>query len=185
MLLQTSSRLLPNTNTAVKLFFTGATVGPLIDTLHNQCLLEYTVLPIDIHFAFPANEVPPLVAFSASSSWLIPPLLGVSYVILGGVLPRLIKAVVLSSFSFSSGSLPVASRVDARQQLHEPIRRKLSLTAIIAVLSTAMIIRLSEYLQTTYTATTNGEYATYNLMIMSVLALAQWTVLGKNLITRK
>jgi len=179
MLLQTSSRLLPNINTAVKLFLTGATVGPLIDTLHNQCLLEYTVLPIEVHFAFPANEVPPLIAFSASSSWLIPPLLGVSYVILGGFLPRFMQAVVQSSSSSSSGSIPVASGVGKRQQLHEPIRKKLSLTAIIAVLSTAMIIRLSEYLQTTYTASTNSEYATYNLMIMFVLALAQWMVLDR------
>ncbi len=187
MLLRTSSRLFPNINTAAKLFLTGATVGPLIDTLHNQCLLKYTVLPINVHFSFPAGEVPPpLIAFSASSSWLIPPLLGVSYVILGGFLPRFINAVVLSSFSSSSdGITAVASGVGKRKQQTEPIRKKLSLktTAVIAVLSTAVIIRLSEYLQTTYAASTNSEHTTYNLMIMVIMALAQWMVLGKNTIT--
>jgi hypothetical protein len=129
-----------------------------------------------------AAEVPPIIVFSASSSWLIPPLLGISYVILGGFLPRVIKAALSSFLSSSvrSSSIPVAE-----QLLHEPIGKKLSLklTAIIAILSTAMIIRLSEYLQTTYTASTNSEYATYNLMIMFVMALAQWMVLGKTNIT--
>jgi hypothetical protein len=154
------------------LFLTGATVGPIIDTLHNQCLLEYTVLPIHAHFSllsFPTSDASPLIIGSANSSWLIPPLLGVSYVILGAFLPRWIEA---------------ASSLQPKHQAANKRRSNLSLkdTAILAVLSTATIVRLSEYLQTTYNTSMNDDYAVYNLMVMFILALVQWLVLGKRII---
>lgn len=34
--------------TVARLFVVGSTVGPIVDSLHNQCLLEYNVLPIKI-----------------------------------------------------------------------------------------------------------------------------------------
>jgi hypothetical protein len=171
MKVQSSTTLLPRGNTIASLFLTGATVGPIIDTLHNQCLLEYTVLPIHAHFSlpsFPTSDASPLIIGSASSSWLIPPLLGVSYVILGAFLPRWIEAT--SSFP-------------PKHQAANKRRSNLSLkdTAILAVLSTATIIRLSEYLQTTYNTSINDEYAVYNLMVMFILALVQWLVLGKRI----
>ncbi len=171
MKVQSSTTLLPRGNTIASLFLTGATVGPIIDTLHNQCLLEYTVLPIHAHFSlpsFPTSDASPLIIGSASSSWLIPPLLGVSYVILGAFLPRWIEA---------TSSLP-PKHLAANKR-----RSNLSLkdTAILAVLSTATIIRLSEYLQTTYNTSINDEYAVYNLMVMFILALVQWLVLGKRI----
>lgn len=155
------------------LCLTGASVGPIVDTLHNQCLLEYTVFPIQVHFSLPsflASDASSLIIGSASSSWLIPPLLGLSYVVLGGFLPRWIEAT-------SSLLLP---------RKHQPstVRKSnLSLkdTAVIAVLSTATIIRLSEYLQTTYNTSMNDEYALYNLMVMFTLAFVQWLVLGKKM----
>ena len=92
--------ILPRPGTASKLFLTGATVGPLVDSIHNQCLLQYDLLPISVDLpAVPSADVThahDAVTASASicTSWLIPPLLGVAYVVLGGVLPRLMQNVI-------------------------------------------------------------------------------------------
>jgi hypothetical protein len=93
----------------------------------------------------------------------------VSYVILGAFLPRWIEA---------------ASSLQPKHQAANKRRSNLSLkdTAILAVLSTATIVRLSEYLQTTYNTSMNDDYAVYNLMVMFILALVQWLVLGKRII---
>jgi hypothetical protein len=147
---------LPPTKTAAKLFATGATVGPIVDSLHNQCLLQYDILPIsllDQHFA---------------SSWLIPPLLGVAYVVLGGVLPRIFDSFLSSP---SKNSTPSSHFLRDR--------------AVFAVLSTAAIIKLSEFLQThpadaipiLGTGIGEASSSTTNLVIMSVAALVQWIVL--------
>ena len=76
---------------AGKLMWTGATVGTIVDSLHNQVLLEYHVAPI----AIPS----PLFHSSSSSiifasSWTVPPLLAVAYLVLGAILPRLVGGIV-------------------------------------------------------------------------------------------
>jgi len=122
---------LPSTGAASKLFVTGATLGPVIDSLHNQCLLQYQVAPISI-----PNIDGSGVLFA--SSWLVPPLLGVAYVVLGAVLPR-----------FFQKAIDVLSPVFEEEQEMEQQKQsvvKLGLKAVAAVASTAAIIKLSEYL---------------------------------------
>ena len=82
--------------TTAKLFATGFTVGPVVDSLHNQCLLKYDLLPISLEWPSKAmaeaigGEYP----YFFCSSLTVPPLLGVAYVVLGGVLPRLFDAIL-------------------------------------------------------------------------------------------
>ena len=83
--------LLPSPNAAAKLFATGLTVGPVVDSLHNQCLLQYDVLPIALT-SWPEAMNAADNSYLFCSSWTVPPLLGVAYVILGGVLPRICQA---------------------------------------------------------------------------------------------
>lgn len=92
----------------------GGIVGPLVDAVHNQALLEYDVLPVTIG------------AFNARTSALIPPLLSVAYLLLGCVLPRLSEQLF--------GDDRVANSPDMSPQTR----------AILAVTSTIAIIKLSE-----------------------------------------
>lgn len=131
--------------TSAKLFATGATVGPLVDSLHNQCLLQYGVLPIRIPNYFSDGNL-------LASSWTVPPLLGVAYVVLGGILPRV--------FEFWSGENNSSSSSQLKQR------------AIWAVGTTALIIKLSEFLETTHTLT-----PTQNVLLLLLAALGQWKLL--------
>lgn len=156
----------PERQTIGKLFLTGATLGPAVDSLHNQCLLEYDRAPIDL-FLVASQANPGEQHYLFSSSLFIPPLLGIAYVILGGILPRIFQYLVPSS-SFAE--------VDPKQIL----RNK----AILAVLSTAFIIRLSEFLQTQQPI--SGEdgsifFSNFNFIIMNVAALLQWALLDRTL----
>jgi len=155
--------ILPSRSTSIKLFATGSTVGPLVDSLHNQCLLEYDILPINIHD--PTGTITtPLIC----TSWLIPPLLGIAYVILGGVLPRICSIVTESVL----GSQHTRDRVDVQIFDGGFNRRE---KAIIAVLSTASIIRFSEVLET---AQIFGERSgLINEFVMAITAVLQWTIL--------
>lgn len=96
----------------------GATCGPLVDAVHNQALLEYDVLPITI------------AIFNAKTSLLIPPLLGLTYALLGSVLPVVSEALV------------------GRGRTAQPVTLSLASTAAFAVASTISIIKLSELLFT-------------------------------------
>ena len=66
--------------TLARLSVVGAVVGPAVDAIHNQVLLTYDVLPVSLG--------------AASSSLLIPPLLALTYAILGGILPPLTQRAV-------------------------------------------------------------------------------------------
>ena len=122
--------LLPPRMTALRLGLVGSTVGPLVDSLHNQCLLAYGYLPITLQL----DSAPPLFA----SSWVVPPLLGLAYIVLGYILPQMVDFVLpkperngiasAGGDSTASSSLPVL--------------------AVLAVTSTALIIKLSEFLTT-------------------------------------
>lgn len=142
----------PSVPTAAKLFGIGATLGPVVDSLHNQCLLEYDFAPIYIQLPFGISDDGYLFA----SSWVVPPLLGVAYVALGGLLPRAIERL-LGRFKESivtTKSMSLGSR------------------AILAVTSTATIIKISELLETNHPHSPESNY-----IIMLVCALSQWALL--------
>lgn len=150
--------ILPKPSTSAKLFLTGSTVGPLVDALHNQCLLEYDILPIAISLPGSSSETAPLLC----TSWLIPPLLGVAYVVLGGILPRLFSLIV------GNDGVGPTKLVEMNGTQLPPRER-----ALAAVMSTALIIRLSEYLQTH----SHMQYGNLNIAIMVAAAAAQWITL--------
>jgi hypothetical protein len=156
-----------------RLFATGATLGPMIDGLHNQCLLQYDAWPIAI-------DLPPAAATTMqhsyfephflASSWAVPPLLGLAYVVLGGVLPRLFHKLIADlvpaaaatktataakrqppSRSQQGGSnLPQQQQQQQQQQQSGKTKKKnlfvLGFKAVAAVLSTAGIVRMSQVL---------------------------------------
>ncbi|CAJ1951666.1 unnamed protein product [Cylindrotheca closterium] len=191
--------------TCVKLFVTGATVGPLVDSLHNQCLLKYDVLPISI--VLPPMAMPmamPIIEngyydYWFTSSWTVPPLLGVAYVVLGGILPRLFEALLWKSGMvmmmgpqqqqeevttiLQQEELPWESQPQQQQQQdEEPLKRR----AILAVGTTALIIKLSEYLETTNNSIVDnggggGGGPLFNLLVLLSAALGQWAILDGSL----
>ena len=102
----------------------GATAGPLVDAVHNQALLTYKIMPVSI------------APLNAETSLLIPPLLGVAYVLLGSVLPAVSERLV------GSGCL---TRNHARHSESDNTSAR-GKTAAVAVLSTIAIIKASELL---------------------------------------
>jgi hypothetical protein len=172
--------LLPPRETAVKLFVAGSTVGPIVDSLHNQCLLTYDFGPITL-------DVPDLFDISTSaehlfaSSWAVPPLLGLAYVILGYILPRIIEWIIHLNTSSTTAKLDVvAITVNGRATLKT--------RAILAVSSTAAVIKLSEFLET-HSGVTYQLFdtpilldATTNLMIMILADVLQWISLDGTLV---
>lgn len=136
---------LPSASVSGKLFVTGATLGPVIDSLHNQCLLQYNIAPIQI--LSPAQDGSILFA----SSWLVPPLLGFAYVILGGVLPRIFQRGIdllspdyVGNTEHTVHNIHDATTTSSSSKQSNTIQ--LGIKAILAVLSTAAIIKFSEYL---------------------------------------
>lgn len=126
-----------------KLGLFGATVGPLVDSIHNQVLLQYDVLPIE--------------ALGLKTSLLIPPLLCAAYVVLGGLLPQLARRFIGDEKRLLGDPQPFADQPQLR--------------ALIAVLSTCVIIKLSEVL--TASAISN----TITLLLLTLLALVQFVAL--------
>jgi hypothetical protein len=199
------SNILPKPIPALKLALTGATVGPLVDSLHNQCLLEYQKAMIDI----PAPAFGPLPFFSLPeemmqqsdhfsylirTSWYVPPLLGIAYLVLGAVLPSVISRILSpkgtttiilgqrqKSNSNSSGST-TGSRSTSTMNINEVLVPSLPSMAmsprsrtITAVLTTAIIIKLSEMLE----SSSIFPYfeSEINTSILFTAALAQWFLL--------
>ena len=122
----------------------GATAGPLVDAVHNQVLLQYDVFPITI------------ALFNAKTSLLIPPLLALTYALLGSVLPSLTER-----FLVGDGRLltpPTAS--------FQPRAR-----AALAVVSTIGIIKLSEIL------TLAPLSANLSVGVLLACCLVQWLVI--------
>jgi hypothetical protein len=156
-------RPLSSLASASKLFVTGATVGPVVDSIHNRCLLQYDYAPINLEPFF-------------HSSWIIPPLLGASYVILGMIVPRAVQRL----FPKSSSAQKYAETEE------EP---RLGVRAGQAVVSTVLIIVLSLYLETTRTGGDGVSDPTIlglipsnsftNIMILSLAALGQWSWLDR------
>ena len=153
--------LLPPKVATAKLFLVGSTVGPIVDSLHNQCLLEYDIAPITIQNPLTLSSTPLFC-----SSWAVPPLLGTAYIVLGYILPRVIE--VLTNTSGDD---------NIRNINKDELKRK----AILAVTSTAVIIKLSELLQTHATIGLGDHQiildAKTSLEIMAVSDAIQWVVL--------
>ena len=99
----------------------GAGVGPFVDAVHNQALLQYDVLPVEVQLV------------DARTSALVPPLLFLAYAILGGVGPAIAEALLPSRDDDDAPASAMAARGRAT-------------TALLAVASTIGIIKLSELL---------------------------------------
>ena len=144
MKLSSRPPLLPSKVVAAKLFFVGSTVGPLVDSLHNQCLLEYDAAPITLQ---PVTSASPIFC----SSWAVPPLLGIAYLILGYILPRVIELLLPRDDPkiYNDDAEDTKTQLTAHMQRQTTTNTKeLRNKAILAVTSTALIIKLSEFLQT-------------------------------------
>mmetsp|Transcript_27533 Transcript_27533/g.60597 ORF Transcript_27533/g.60597 Transcript_27533/m.60597 type:complete len:318 (-) Transcript_27533:1203-2156(-) len=190
-----------SSSTTAKLFATGATVGPIVDSLHNQCLLRYDVLPICLEWpATFQQKQNAVVNFAMSgdmnsgisdhcpylfcSSWVVPPLLGFAYVILGGLLPRIVESVSgsLSTQKLSQKPSPSKARTEGSSSYSSP--QQIRTRAILAVTSTALIIKLSEFLEThpdifdnLNTAHGHPDVASLSLLVMIAAAALQWVIL--------
>lgn len=158
------SMMMPLTLTlfaSMQLFFVGSTVGPLVDSLHNQCLLAYDVAPITI-----SNPAASWESALFCSSWAVPPLLGVAYIVLGFILPKLLANITGGNYNCQTTD-------------EGELRNK----AIWAVISTAFIIKLSEYLQTHDIIALGSPAlmldAQTNLGIMAAADAVQWLALDR------
>ena len=200
-------------STTSKLFATGFIVGPIVDSLHNQCLLRYDVFPISLELPHTAVDVNNHlqnhnalvdIAISSStttsdisgnigdhypyffcSSWAIPPLLGFAYVILGGVLPRIVESISgsLSKQKTNDKSTNATAIIGVSSSSPQQLRTR----ALLAVTTTAMIIKLSEFLETHPSVFDNlGIMHTHpessSLLVMIVAALLQWAVLDGSIV---
>ncbi|KAK3237953.1 hypothetical protein CYMTET_52004 [Cymbomonas tetramitiformis] len=110
-----------NTTSWIRLGALGTTLGPCVDAIHNQALLQYDAFPVSVE----------VFGYVAKSSLLIPPLLGIAYIVIGGVLPRFASRLVGTA---SISLLPALK--DAA-----PATR-----ALAAVTTTALIVKGSELL---------------------------------------
>ena len=166
---------------SAKLFVFGATIGPIVDSFHNQCLLRYELAPISIPWpeATPSLKAVFEQDYLLSSSWSVPLLLGFAYVILGDILPRLLQwgldSVIMMKQSSISEKAPQSS---------EQLRTK----AIMAVLTTAAIIKLSQYFelhQPLSLASASIPFvetsAQANYAVLILAALLQWLLLDGSL----
>jgi hypothetical protein len=154
---------------AAKLFATGATVGPVVDSIHNRCLLHYDFAPVNVE---------PFL----HSSWIIPPLLGASYVILGMAVPRAIQWLFPDPTDQQDCNGHAPSRT--KKGGEEP---SLGVRAGQAVVSTILIIVLSLFLETTRTGNAADptilgvlpSTSATNVVILSLAALGQWSWLDR------
>jgi hypothetical protein len=191
-------------------------LGPIIDGLHNQSLLRYNVAPIVLDWQQPILADPAVSAVAATptaaaaastlyyephlfaSSWIVLPLLGIAYVVLGGILPRLVQAL-MNTLTPTAASEPnlQASTTLSSSPLAMNVTMFLGLKALLAIVSTAAIVSLSQELVlqstlSTATAASNhvvdwwginalafegAEPAEQHVLLLITLALAQWTLL--------
>ena len=155
-----------------KLFLSGATIGPVVDSLHNQCLLVYDRVPINISWPFTSSS------YIFCSSLFIPFLLGLSYVVLGNIIPQLFSILLPQTDEFTSGVLKKAERAEDNEEnkrLSCAVEH-LQLKAFLAVSSTGFIIKLSAFLEL------HSLGAPINLLLMSIMGLLQWYCLDQTLV---
>lgn len=143
-----SSTKLPST---LKLAMTGAFIGPIVDSLHNQCLLEYNKGQVEFDYHILDNY------FVFRSSIFIPPLLAIAYVVLGSILPKAIESILAKH---------------KEQQI-----TNIKFRSLLAVSSTALIIKLSEFLQTDDLPPLPSSTSETHLAIMIIASFLQWLLL--------
>lgn len=188
-------------STATKLFATGFTVGPIVDSLHNQCLLKYEVLPISLAWptAFQHNQnsmvdlainnegmsetigrsIIDHYPYAFCSSWTVPPLLGFAYVVLGGVLPRIVESATGSNLPYKKPN----QNISATDSIIEAsTTQQLRSRALFAVTTTALIIKLSEFLETHPDVFDTGNPGRISVLLMAAAATLQWAVLDRSLV---
>jgi hypothetical protein len=106
------------------------------------------------------------------SSWVVPPLLGVAYVVLGYILPQIILMVTDSQTTM--GNIMDDRRIN---------KKELKSRAILAVTSTALIIKLSQFLQTHDVIALGGHPivldAKLRLFLMAASDALQWISLDR------
>jgi hypothetical protein len=175
----------PSAPAAAKLFVTGATVGPIVDSLHNQCLLEYHIAPVTVDWP---SALGTLDGSLLASSWTVPPLLGIAYLVLGGILPRLFQLLIDATRTKSTGEKnvpPIDISQSATTSGSSNSNSALRTRAVVAVTTTALIIKLSEYLETHPTVTDGlpigGSPAEQHIAVLLVAALVQWATLDGTL----
>lgn len=161
---------LPSNEALAKLFVAGATVGPVVDSLHNQCLLEYHKAPISIPYPpfYPISLTIGDDSFLFCSSWTVPPLLGIAYVVLGGIFPRIAqkwlsrvaapqrqpksdgrsKDSTVNTETVEAGATPASKSSDHNSDNGTSSASALQTRALLAVASTALIVKLSALLET-------------------------------------
>ena len=198
----------PSVTVSGQLFVTGATIGPIIDGIHNQCLLQYKVAPIilDVPNWLPSigENDDSLTANSYfeshlfASSWFVPPLLGIAYIVLGGILPHIIQNIItmirenLASTSATTTTATTGT-FTMRNIDKPPTTLMLLFKAILAVLSTAMIILFSQYLilhpnESNYGIIDNtavfesSDKLEQHLLILMTAAITQWAYLDGTLV---
>lgn len=152
---------------SAKLFVFGATIGPIVDSFHNQCLLRYDFAPITLPWPEPVAGLAKTFEqeYLLCSSWSVPLLLGFAYVVLGDILPRVFQVLL--------------STKESMPQTNDSLQAK----AIVAVLTTAAIIKLSQFLelhQPLATAASSSSFLTSgeaNYAVLLSACLLQWTTL--------
>jgi len=133
---------------------------------------------------------------------MVPPLLGIAYVILGGFLPRVVESVLLrlqsqnkgnSSATITPDIIGTSSSLSPSSYSSSSQQQELKNRAFCAVSTTAIIIKLSEYLETHHDISfvedtallsylnihTHSEFA---LLLMIMAAIFQWVVLDGSVI---
>jgi hypothetical protein len=149
-----------------KLFAAGLVLGPLVDGPHNRALLEYGLAPVRVGL---------LHAWSFETSWIVPPLLGLAYVVLGRVLPRAVERFLPDA---GTQAEPALSSQELRHR------------AGLAAASAAALVRLSAALESARAAAGIDPFShplpdtgaaffssQANLLVPFSLALLQWKAL--------
>jgi hypothetical protein len=182
----TTNPWLPSPPVCGKLFVTGATLGPVLDGLHNQCLLQYKVAPIvlDLPGSILSTDASAANHLFATSG-VVPPLLGIAFIVLGGILPRVTKRILLRTLPAKPEGIgiitaPKRSTTD------------LAIRSILTILSTAAILKGSEYFALSSTsnpimmntAVFESSTATeQELLILITAAIVQWAYLDGTLVS--
>ena len=154
-------QFLPPQSTAIRLGTAGFVAGPIVDSLHNQCLLQYNIAPITLSYSSDQTAL-------FCSSWVVPPLLAFAYIVLGYILPRIIEFLPIPRESF-----------DYNNDNSNVLRKR----ALLAVSSTELIIKLSEFLQTHESIQIGNNLfhsdAGSNSLLMGAADLCQWMILDR------
>jgi len=116
------------------------------------------------------------------SSWTVPPLLGFAYVVLGGLLPRIVEWILASIPNKEAQANSESTSMSLSSQ-------QLRTRALLAVASTAMIIKLSEFLETHPGIFDNVQLlqndvqpASLSLFVMIVATISQWALLDGSIV---